>query len=131
MTDTQAERVHGTGTVGLNTEADLPVTPHRQAAKTKLGRLAQGSLALANTWLNSCVNPDSGASRTARRLRYTKEQGKRSQRVSYLVEMVELDHGVSEAFQVAPKRRVQLEQRRIESAVNLLKALSGGGVDEE
>lgn len=45
--------------------------------------------------------------------------------------MVELDHGVREAFQVTPKRGVQLEQRRIESPVDLLKALSGGGVDEE
>lgn len=127
----QAERVHGT--VAQSTEAYSPVTPHRQAAKKeeKKRYLALESPVLANTWLNSCVNPDSRASRTARRLRYTKEQGKRSQRVSYLVEMVELDHGVSEAFQVAPKRRVQLEQRRIESAVDLLKALSGGGVDEE
>lgn len=45
--------------------------------------------------------------------------------------MVELDHSVGEAFQVAPKRRVQLEQRRIERPVDLLKALSGRGVDEE
>ena len=51
--------------------------------------------------------------------------------VRYLVEVVELDHGVCEAVQVAPKRRVQLEQRRVEGAVDLLQAFLGRRVDEQ
>ena len=49
----------------------------------------------------------------------------------HLVKVIELDHGVGEALQVAPKRRVQLQQRRVESPVDLLEALSSGGVYEQ
>lgn len=49
----------------------------------------------------------------------------------YLVEVVELYHGVRQPVQVAPKRRVQLQQRRVEGPIDLLEAFLGRRVDEE
>lgn len=49
----------------------------------------------------------------------------------HLVEVVELDHGVRQAVQMTPERRVQLQQRRVEGPVDLLKAFLGRGVDQQ